>query len=161
MEITDVEKAIREYLAQVVHLSLATERDGAPWVCEVHYVYDDDLNLYFRSLTNRRHSQEITANNRVAGNIVAQHAVGEKVRAVYFEGTCEKLSGIGESHPIYELFRGRLGAGPEILEEAQREDGHQFYQITVNSYYLFDSRESDPAKKYELAWENQSTHEAN
>ncbi len=45
----DVEKVIREYLPKVIHMSLATCVDNRPWVCEVHFVYDDDLNLYWRS----------------------------------------------------------------------------------------------------------------
>jgi nitroimidazol reductase NimA-like FMN-containing flavoprotein (pyridoxamine 5'-phosphate oxidase superfamily) len=77
--ITDVEQIIRDYLPNVIHLSLATCVDNKPRVCEVHYVYDD-LNLYFRSKLSRRHSQEIFHNPYVAGNIVEQHTREEKPR---------------------------------------------------------------------------------
>jgi nitroimidazol reductase NimA-like FMN-containing flavoprotein (pyridoxamine 5'-phosphate oxidase superfamily) len=50
----DVGKAIREYLPNIVHMSLGTCVDNQPWVCEVHFVYDDDLNLYWRSQPSRR-----------------------------------------------------------------------------------------------------------
>src|SRR5438105_3492644 len=92
----DIERVIREYLPQMVHLSLGTSKDNKPWVCEVHFAYDEHLNLYFRSLKSRRHSQEIALNPNVAGNIVKQHAVGEYPRGVYFEGTAELL-GPGEA----------------------------------------------------------------
>lgn len=147
-----VEKIIRSYLPGVIHMSLATCAGDKPWVCEVHYVYDNDLNLYFRSLTARRHSQEIAANSNVAGNIVMQHQVGEKPRAVYFEGTAELLKGVDEKHPAYTLYCERLGTGLEILEEASRPDGHQFYKIDVVTFYLFDSRQSSPSQKYTLPW---------
>ena len=64
--ITDVEKVIREYLPEVIHMSLATSHNNVPWICEVHYAFDDELNLYFRSLQSRRHSKEIAENKQVA-----------------------------------------------------------------------------------------------
>src|SRR5260370_2292460 len=84
---TNIEQVIRDYLPQIIHMSLGTSQNDKPWVCEVHFVYDDNLNLYFRSLISRRHSQDIAANPHVAGNIVKQHAVGEYPLGLYFEGT--------------------------------------------------------------------------
>lgn len=150
----DVEKAIREYLPHVIHMSLATSMGAQPWVCEVHFVYDNDLNFYFRSKPDRRHSIEIKSNPNVAGNIVSQHQIGEKPRGVYFEGVAERLTDVNENHPAYTFYCERFGTGPEILEESKTETGHAFYKITVKDFYLFDSRESDPSKKYELKWKN-------
>ncbi len=42
----DIEKTIRNYLPQIVHMSLATHTDGKPWVCEVHFATDNELNIY-------------------------------------------------------------------------------------------------------------------
>jgi uncharacterized protein YhbP (UPF0306 family) len=148
----DIEQKIREYLPQIIHLSLATSQDSRPWVCEVHFAYDDSLNLYFRSKPDRRHSLEIVTNPRVAGNIVTQHGVGEKPRGVYFEGTAERLANVDENHPAYTLYCDRFGTGPEILEEDKTDTGHGFYKVTVENFYLFDSRESTPSQKYHLPW---------
>ncbi len=148
----DVEKTIRQYLPQVVHMSLATCTDNEPWVCEVHFAFDENLNLYFRSLTSRRHSQEIAANPNVAGNIVTQHFLGQPVRAVYFEGTAKLLTTDEENQEAFKYLQLRLGLNKEILAESQRPDGHQFYMITVANYYLFDSYTSNPSQKYELKW---------
>lgn len=148
----DIEQAIRDYLPKVIHMSLATCSNNKPWVCEVHYVFDNELNLYFRSKAQRRHSQEIELNPNVAGNIVMQHSLGQKVRGVYFEGKAELLENVDENHGAYKLYCERFDADGEILEEAQTETGHKFYKITVSTFYLFDSRESSPSKKYELKW---------
>ncbi len=148
----DIEQAIRSYLPEVIHMSLATCANNKPWVCEVHYVYDDELNFYFRSTSQRRHSTEIESNPQVAGNIVVQHMLEQKVRGVYFEGTAELLLNVDEEHEAYKLYCERFGTNKEILEEAKQETGHQFYKITVDTFYLFDSRESSPSKKYELRW---------
>lgn len=36
--------------------------------------------------------------------------------------------------------------------EADRPEGHQFYKITVKTFYLFDSYTSRPSRKYQLKW---------
>ena len=151
----NVEQAIRDYLPHVLHMSLATVAGEKPWVCEVHFVFDEDLKLYFRSKPSRRHSQEIARNPAVAGNIVKQHAKGDKVRGVYFDGRAEQIE-IDATSLVFALFRDRIGVGPEILEDAQATDGHKFYRIAVDTYYLFDSQESSPSQKYELPWQSRS-----
>jgi uncharacterized protein YhbP (UPF0306 family) len=148
----DVEKLIREYLPQVIHLSLGTSMDNKPWVCEVHFAYDKNLNLYYRSLTSRRHSQEIAENPNVAGNIIKQHAVGESVIGVYFEGTSRLLSPGHEQNIAFECVKSRLQTDDSILEEARSPNGHQFYKIAVSKWYIFGPFNGKPSQKYELSW---------
>jgi nitroimidazol reductase NimA-like FMN-containing flavoprotein (pyridoxamine 5'-phosphate oxidase superfamily) len=148
----DVEKVVREYLPQVVHLSLGTSKDNKPWVCEVHFAYDENLNLYFRSLASRRHSQEIAENPNVAGNIVKQHSLDDTVVGVYFEGTCKMLETGDEQNKAFECIGGRMGTGEEILEEAKRDDGHKFYKITVDNWYVFGRFGGPSGQKHKLVW---------
>lgn len=146
----DTEKVIREYLPQVLHMSLATSVNNKPWVCEVHFVYDDELNLYWRSKSSRRHSQEIGANPNVAGNIVEQHTLSDKPRGIYFEGTASIVEDMDENHPVYKRFVERVDADVDFLEDAKNPDGHKVYKVTVTNWYVFDSRESSPGQKYQL-----------
>ena len=148
----NTEQTIRDYLPQIIHLSLATVKNNKPWVCEVHFAYDDDLNLYYRSLSSRRHSQEIAENPNVAGNIVKQHQLDEYPLGVYFEGTAKLLEAGDEQNKAFEAIKARLGAGDEILEEAKRPDGHQFYKISVDTFYVFGKFGGEGGKKYELRW---------
>lgn len=148
----DIEKLIRDYLPTVVHMSLGTCLDGKPWVCEVHFAYDDTLNFYFRSLTSRRHSQEITKNSHVAGNIVRQHQLGEYPLGIYFEGTAAMLASAKEQAQAFPFFKDRLGVDEAILADASQPDGHQFYKITVQTFYVFGNLEGEGGKKYELIW---------
>ena len=151
--IENVERAIREYLPSVVHMSLGTSRDNKPWVCEVHVAYDSDLNLYFGSLPSRRHSQDIAVNPRVAGNIVEQHSLDMKPRGVYFEGQAQLLSDHEELDAAFKLYQERFDTDPIKLEEAKADaSALQFYKISVDTYYLFDVRDSSPGTKYELPW---------
>jgi uncharacterized protein YhbP (UPF0306 family) len=149
----DIEKVIRDYLPQTVHMSLATVKDNKPWVCEVHFAYDDDLNLYYRSTPARRHSEEIARNPNVAGNIVKQHELGEYPLGVYFEGTAEKLGPGADQDKAFKSIKTRLKADDAIMEEAKNPDGHQFYKITVSSWYVFGKLGgSEKGQKYRLEW---------
>jgi uncharacterized protein YhbP (UPF0306 family) len=153
MDDARVEQIIRQYLPQVVHMSLATAGiDGKPWICEVHFAFDEELNLYWQSFQDRRHSQEIAQQPRVAGNVVAQHFLNQKVRGVYFEGVAEKLEGVDKAHPGYQAYAGRLGKGLELLDEWAKPEGSRLYRLTVENFYLFDAYDSSPPQKYLLPW---------
>jgi hypothetical protein len=117
-------------------MSLATCKDNRPWVCEVHFAFDDDLNLYYRSLTSRRHSQEI----------------GEPPVGIYFEGLAEKLDPGAEQTKALGLLKERLQVPDKVLEEVQRPDGHQVYKITVETFYIFGKLDNQGTTKYEVKW---------
>lgn len=148
----NLEEVIRDYLPQIVHMSLGTAKDNKPWVCEVHFVYDTDLNLYFRSTPARRHSQEIAANPHVAGNIVKQHAIGEPVRGVYFEGTAKLVAVPEEQEKAAQLMVEQLKAPETILADVKNPNNHQFYKITVETFYVFGNLDGTGNNKYELQW---------
>ncbi|MDO8335314.1 MAG: pyridoxamine 5'-phosphate oxidase family protein [Candidatus Saccharibacteria bacterium] len=146
----NIENFIREYLPNVIHLSLATSADNKPWVCEVHFAYDDDLNLYFFSTTDRRHCEELRNNKYVAGNIVKQHAMGEKPRGVYFEGVAEQLENVDENHIAYKTYAARY---PEFRHWEKLGGDSRLYKIKVSDYYIFDvTGQIQPPGKHQLSW---------
>jgi uncharacterized protein YhbP (UPF0306 family) len=148
----EIENFIREYLPEVVHMSLGTSRDNKPWVCEVHFAFDNDLNVYFRSLKSRRHSQEIADNPRVAGNIVKQHPLGVAPSGVYFEGTASLLDQDDDIEAAFKYLDERLGLGPDVLVEAKSDDGHNIYKISVENWYVFGKIGDQKIQKYQLEW---------
>lgn len=148
----NLEEIVREYIDKTVHMSLGTSSDGKPWVCEVHFVYDENLNLYFRSLKSRRHSLEIAVNPNVAGNIVKQHSVEEYPHAIYFEGEAKLVDNANERSALFPLFQKRLHATEAILKDAAQEDGHHFYKITVKNWYAFGKFGESSSAKHELDW---------
>ncbi|HEY2004432.1 MAG TPA: pyridoxamine 5'-phosphate oxidase family protein [Candidatus Saccharimonadia bacterium] len=150
----ETEAIIRQYIPQVIHMSLATCAGDRPWVCEVHFAFDEDLNLYFRSTPDRRHSREIAQNPNVAGNIVTQHHLNQRPRGIYFEGQAQQLTGVSTDSPAYKVISTRLGLGPKIVDDANAESGHQFYQIKVSDWYVFDALGPGPSAKHHLSWGN-------
>jgi uncharacterized protein YhbP (UPF0306 family) len=152
MDKKQIEHIIREYIEQVVHMSLGTSSNNRPWVCEVHFAVDDELNIYFRSTTNRRHCQDIAENPLVAGNIVTQHFKNQRVRGVYFEGEAELLGDVDEEHDAYLATAKRFGEASKIQAVSAEDDTPRYYKITVKNWYLFDSYGPAPVDKYHLPW---------
>jgi uncharacterized protein YhbP (UPF0306 family) len=150
----EVEKIIREYIPKVAHMTLATARDNKPRALEVHFAYDDELNLYFCSSMESQHSVDIRDNPNVAGTIVAQHEIGQKVRGVYFEGTCEQLENLAEDDIAVVTYEKRLGAGPQIARAAREGGKARFYKITVHKFRLIEGYDHDPAARCDLAWKS-------
>ena len=148
----DLEKVIRDYLPLIQHMSLGTSHDNKPWVCEVHFAYDDDLNLYFRSKPDSRHSEEIALNSNVAGDIVRTHALDEYPLGIYFEGNAIKLNDDVAIKKAYPYFQKILKSDESILENAAQPDGHKFYKITVSNWYVFGKFGNEAGKKYNLKW---------
>jgi uncharacterized protein YhbP (UPF0306 family) len=148
----DVEQVVREYIDKSYHMSLATASGDAPWVCEVHFAYDDDLNLYWRSLSTRRHSEEIAANPKVSGTIIDKYVLGESVVGVYFEGNAELLGPGEEQDKAAECIKQRLKTTHDTVEEAAKPEGHQFYKTTVTNWYVFGRFGGDNGQKFKLEW---------
>jgi len=150
-----IEHTIRDYIPQVIHMSMATVHDNKPWVYEVHYVNDDELNLYFVSALSTRHVQELLENPHVAGNIVTQHFLNQLVRCVEFEGTVEMIQEIEQDHPAMKLYKERFETSGSLLAQIKK-DGHiALFKITPSDWYLFDSYDGNRTK-YHLPWAQKS-----
>ncbi len=90
---TDIKQLIREILDKGYLMSLAMIDVGGAWVSDVIYIHDDgDLNIYWMSDPDVRHSEAIVKNNRVAGTITVSSA-GEADLGIQFEGIAEKIDG--------------------------------------------------------------------
>lgn len=146
-----IEQIIRDYIPQIIHMSIASVHDNKPWVCEVHFSYDDDLNLYFVSSVDTRHGQELIANPNIAGNIVTQHHKDQKVRCVDFEGIAVVLDGKEAEEAAYKAYVSRYGESEGLLNEIRKDGNTRFFKISVENFYLFDSY-GDARGKHALGW---------
>lgn len=88
----DLRKLILEILEKGYLLSLATVDEAGVWACDVIYVHDDELNIYWMSDPDVRHSRAIVAHPQVAGVITAS-GQGEDNLGIQFEGVVEKIEG--------------------------------------------------------------------
>ena len=74
-------------------MSLATLDDGGVWVADVIYIFDDELNIYWMSDPDVRHSRAILKNNQVAGAITISNKSKEPNLCIQFSGIAEKIDG--------------------------------------------------------------------
>ncbi|TSC82553.1 MAG: hypothetical protein G01um101420_220 [Parcubacteria group bacterium Gr01-1014_20] len=83
---------IKEVLEKGYLMSLAVQDDGGVWVSDVIYIHDEDLNIYWMSDPDVRHSKAIGRTSPVAASITISDR-GENNLGLQFEGVAEKIAG--------------------------------------------------------------------
>jgi uncharacterized protein YhbP (UPF0306 family) len=135
---------LEEYVASGKAMQLATlGADGAPVVCNLWYAYGFEPDrLWFISRPNRAHCENLRADRRVAGAILAitLDEVGQAVCGVSFTGLGRELptTGIDEQIGVYArrwpnaapaIDPGRLAAGTTH---------HRVYEVDVTEWVFYD-----------------------
>jgi uncharacterized protein YhbP (UPF0306 family) len=149
----DLKNLIKQYLTEARVMQLASSIHDHPWVCNVHFYADDDLNLYWMSTEARRHSQEIAQNAHVAMTIkVHEDTPDEKyVIGLSAEGTAEVLTDaeIKEVGPKYST---KLDKDPNLVNDIlSGKNPHKFYRFKVTKFVLFDTKNFPKDPRQELA----------
>jgi len=154
-----LEELIREYLSKGALMQAATAKDDQPWVCNVWYSYDEDLNFYFISSNYRRHSSEIRGNEKVACAIVhpiyKEAGGAEANRGITLEGTAEELN-IIKSGKAFDNFMKRW---PKAKKYVTKKDlirnltKVRFYKIIPKIIVLFDEENypDDPRCEFHIS----------
>ena len=62
----NIEESIKAYVGQANIMQLGTSENDQPWICTLHFYSDADLNFYWCSTTDRRHSKELAHNSKAA-----------------------------------------------------------------------------------------------
>lgn len=149
----NVEELIKQLLPTKNIMQLATSAGNQPWVCNLHYYTDEDLNFYWLSTPERRHSKEISNNPRVAIciNVHENTANEDYIIGISAEGTAELLPNIEAS--ILQAYGAKLGTSKSFLGTVQ--DGtnpHRLYKFTPKSFVIFDTKNfpKDPRQEWRL-----------
>ncbi len=132
----DLRLLIQEVLEQGYLMSLATADSSGVWVSDVIYIHDEDLNIYWMSDPEVRHSQAVDQNNKAAGTITVS-GIGEDNLGIQFEGDIERIDG-----PRYDLavkhFTKRNKPVPE--EEEDVLQGDSWYMLRPKKIQLTHER---------------------
>lgn len=106
-------------------MSLGTIDSEGVWVSDVIYVYDENLNIYWMSDPDTRHSKSILHSNEVAGAITVS-GKGQDDLGIQLNGTISKIDG-----PRFDLtakhFSKRGKAIPSEHEDVLQ--GDSWYMI--------------------------------
>jgi len=102
---------VRELLEHETTLVLATTADdGSPIATPLFYYSDAELNLYWLSSAESRHSRNLAARPRVAVTVFAPVTDWREVRGVQMEGVAAETAG----DAILAEYRLRFRLGPEL-----------------------------------------------
>ncbi len=137
-----VEELIREYIPASNIMQLATSKDNKPWLCTVHMFSDEDLNLYWFSTEERRHSKDIASNNNVAAYILVHENTEEEnwVIGIAIEGTAEKLPH-AENEAVIRKYQTKLRKPDEFVQDVlSGKNPHVLYKLTPLNFALFDTK---------------------
>ncbi len=149
------EELIRKYLQQGRVMQLATVKDGQPWCCNVHYVFDEQLNLYWASLPTRRHSQEIRDHSKVAAAIAIKPQ--QPVIGMQIEGIAEQLTNSADIEKAAKIYYERYKSDADFFTNFVEDfvSGvrlHKFYRIAPKAIVLFDEVDfpQSPRQEFKL-----------
>jgi uncharacterized protein YhbP (UPF0306 family) len=128
-----------QYLTDCFTMQVATVNNDQPWVSTVHFVSDVQHNLYWASLPNRRHSQEIAKHHKAACAIVVQNMIGKPVIGLQIEGTAEMLNTPLDNREIVEKYADTFKRDLQWVDDfvAGRTE-HRLYKLVPSAIHLFD-----------------------
>ena len=126
-----------EYFTTCKLMQLATISDGNPWICNVYFVIDDDLNIYWTSAKGRQHSVEIMANPKVAVSIVKD---SERKQALQLTGLATIVQ-LRDATRVNKLYGEKFGDKPE---------GRAYWKITPTGIFFWDEVNFPDSPKQQL-----------
>lgn len=131
-------EVIRELVEEALHetrvMSLGTMDEKGPWVADVLFAHDDDLNIYWLSVPGTRHSEAIRENGKAAASITVSTQSGEDDFGLQVEGMAEKIE--GDILEIARRFRRKRG---KPLPEKEGEifgEGESWYRLKPSKILL-------------------------
>lgn len=150
----DIKDIIKKHLEKTRVMQLATSLDDKPWACNIHYYTDEDLNFYWISTPNRRHSKEIEKNPNVAitVNIHEDTPDEQHVIGVSAEGTAG-LMDKNDAKKIDMAYSKKLNKKDSLITNIRSgENPHRFYCMKPTRLVLFDNRTfpNNPKKEIDL-----------
>ncbi|MDP2672144.1 MAG: pyridoxamine 5'-phosphate oxidase family protein [Candidatus Daviesbacteria bacterium] len=140
----DIKTKILEILSHGHLMSLATQDEGGLWVADLVYVYDEDLNIYWMSDPDVRHSKALIENSQVAGTITISNKSRELNLGIQFSGKAKKIDGARYDLTIKHLTKRGY---PEPQESDDVLQGDSWYIVRPTKIDLIDEEHYGYDKK--------------
>lgn len=138
----EIRPLVENYLQSARLMQLATVRDGQPWVCTVYFVADEDMNLYWLSWPERRHSREVAQHDKAAAAVVVQDGGDRKpVVGIQVEGTVAEVTDEEAVKRISETYAQKYGQGKRFYKNFKTgTNRHHMYKLMPQKLVLFDEQ---------------------
>jgi uncharacterized protein YhbP (UPF0306 family) len=119
---TDTDReSIRQMLESHNTISLATCRDGKPWVASLFFASDRKLNLYFVSDYRTHHARDIESEGDAVATVNADCARWADVRGLQIEGRVAKVAGIDRVNAL-RVYLSKFADVKALFEAPKSED---------------------------------------
>jgi uncharacterized protein YhbP (UPF0306 family) len=117
--------------------NLSTSIGDQPWTCTLIFVWDEDLNMYWLSSADARHSKNIEQNPKVSATITMVESDG-KGRMAQIEGVCTVVEDDQRRVEADQNFKVRHHmAGLMTIDEALEETKKlKLYQLKPTAIHL-------------------------
>ena len=116
-------------------MQLATSKDGQPWICNVHFLAEEDLTLYWMSEQDSRHSEDIAANPKVAAAIAVHTEM--PLIGVQLEGDAKLLDFAG-NEKILQAYASRHHRETLVADALAGRVPFKLYELTPRLVQIFD-----------------------
>jgi uncharacterized protein YhbP (UPF0306 family) len=145
-----VQDLVVKYLDEARLMQVATSTNNIPWCCTVYFAVDNLHNIYWISLPDRQHSDDIAQNPHVAGTIVVAHSYGQKVRGVQFRGTARMVTDPAEITEHTPAYAERYQLPTLAQDIISGQHPHRLYTIKPELFVLFDEQNfpDDPRQEW-------------
>jgi len=142
----DIKQLATDHLQDSFVMQLATSRGDQPWVCNVHFFADEDLNLYWMSDPTTRHSEDIAANPHVAVAV----AVNEDMPliGVQIEGDAEQLE-FADYEDVLHKYAARHKREGFVEKALSGEMPFKLYRLAPRVVQIFDLKNFPKSPKQE------------
>lgn len=89
-----MKEEILKFLKEKKLVTVATiDENGAPWISNLYFGVDDDLNMYFMTKRSTKHSQHIERDSKIAYTVAWYNLENDEDRiAIQATGTCELVT---------------------------------------------------------------------
>ena len=119
-----LKQQVLSYLETHNTMTLGTCSGDVPWAATVFYA-SDDLRLYFFSVPDSRHCQNLAANPRVAVTVQEDYHDWQKIKGIQLEGTAILVDSIIEKAKAMAVYARKY---PEVIKLFTNPASGVFYK---------------------------------
>lgn len=150
----ELKQQILEYLRSHNTMTLATCAGEVPWAATVFYA-SDDLQLYFFSSPEARHSVNLAANSRVAVTIQEDYKDWRTIKGIQLEGKVMLVDGVIEKAKAMAVYARKYADVIKLFTDPTSGIFHKaflkvkFYRVVPEKVFFIDN-EQGFGKRQEL-----------
>lgn len=139
----ELKQEIEKYLRTQRLMSVATYGKN-PWIANLYYIHDSDLNLYFLSKNWREHCQAIEINNKVAVAIADSHQpIYKPQKGLQIYGEAKSVNIISRLEWMFKMWNKLISGskGEKLIDPKKFLDAgtSKVYKITPKRIKFFNT----------------------